>query len=209
MQLLYSHSVCVGLFISILIHKGFFSCVVWVCSLCLWNHIDLLLIFAVSNICRTGDTCLPFPRKSWQLSLIFSCRWFRSSTQPPMPWWTTWMFTLSQERPLTSTSNHTCKEQRLLELWSLFLFYLIFVFVCVCFCRCFGCFTMDVIASVAFATQVDSQNNVDDTFVRHAQMFFSFSFFRPIMLFFSQSNSFVLLFKCMNYDIWDIYIGHL
>ncbi|XP_023271261.1 thromboxane-A synthase [Seriola lalandi dorsalis] len=50
--------------------------------------------------------------------------------------------------------------------------------------RCFGCFTMDVIASVAFGTQVDSQNNPDDPFVRHAQMFFSFSFFRPIMLFF-------------------------
>ncbi|XP_019749657.1 thromboxane-A synthase [Hippocampus comes] len=50
--------------------------------------------------------------------------------------------------------------------------------------RCFGCFTMDVIGSVAFATQVDSQNHPDDPFVRHAQMFFSFSFFRPIMLFF-------------------------
>uniref|UniRef100_UPI0037E830C9 thromboxane-A synthase n=1 Tax=Semicossyphus pulcher TaxID=241346 RepID=UPI0037E830C9 len=50
--------------------------------------------------------------------------------------------------------------------------------------KCFGCFTMDVIASVAFATQVDSQNNPDDPFVSHAQMFFTFSFFRPIMLFF-------------------------
>ncbi|KAM6936896.1 thromboxane-A synthase [Xenentodon cancila] len=50
--------------------------------------------------------------------------------------------------------------------------------------RCFGCFTMDVIASVAFGTQVDSQNNPDDPFVRHAQMFFTFSFFRPLMLFF-------------------------
>lgn len=50
--------------------------------------------------------------------------------------------------------------------------------------KCFGCFTMDVIASVAFATQVDSQNNPDDPFVHHAQMFFSFSFFRPIMLVF-------------------------
>ncbi|KAL6107045.1 tbxas1 [Pungitius sinensis] len=50
--------------------------------------------------------------------------------------------------------------------------------------KCFGCFTMDVIASVAFGTQVDSQKNPDDPFVRHAQMFFSFSFFRPIMLFF-------------------------
>ncbi|CAJ1057151.1 thromboxane-A synthase [Xyrichtys novacula] len=50
--------------------------------------------------------------------------------------------------------------------------------------KCFGCFTMDVIASVAFGTQVDSQNNPDDPFVSHAQMFFTFSFFRPIMMFF-------------------------
>ncbi|XP_055011716.1 thromboxane-A synthase [Boleophthalmus pectinirostris] len=49
--------------------------------------------------------------------------------------------------------------------------------------KCFGCFTMDVIASVAFGTQVDSQNTPDDPFVRHAQLFFSFSFFRPIMFF--------------------------
>ncbi|XP_061106988.1 thromboxane-A synthase isoform X2 [Conger conger] len=47
--------------------------------------------------------------------------------------------------------------------------------------RCFGCFTMDVIASVAFGTQVDSQKNPDDPFVNHAQKFFSFTFFRPIM----------------------------
>lgn len=50
--------------------------------------------------------------------------------------------------------------------------------------RCFGCFTMDVIASVAFGTQVDSQKNPDDPFVHHAQAFFSFTFFRPIMLVF-------------------------
>uniref|UniRef100_A0A667YWN1 Thromboxane-A synthase n=1 Tax=Myripristis murdjan TaxID=586833 RepID=A0A667YWN1_9TELE len=50
--------------------------------------------------------------------------------------------------------------------------------------RCFGCFTMDVIASVAFGTQVDSQNNPDDPFVHHAQKFFSFNFFRPIFLLF-------------------------
>lgn len=52
---------------------------------------------------------------------------------------------------------------------------------------------MDVVASVAFATQVDSQNNSDDPFVRHAQLFFSFTFFRPIMLFFGQSRYFVML----------------
>ncbi|XP_037623470.1 thromboxane-A synthase [Sebastes umbrosus] len=57
--------------------------------------------------------------------------------------------------------------------------------------KCFGCFTMDVIASVAFATQVDTQNNPDDPFVRHAQAFFKFSFFRPIVLF---SIAFPLIF---------------
>ncbi|XP_072550855.1 thromboxane-A synthase isoform X2 [Salminus brasiliensis] len=50
--------------------------------------------------------------------------------------------------------------------------------------RCFGCFTMDVIASVAFGTQVDSQNDPDDPFVHHASKFFSFSLFRPIMVIF-------------------------
>lgn len=50
--------------------------------------------------------------------------------------------------------------------------------------KCFGCFTMDVIASVAFGTQVDSQNNPDDPFVHQASKFFAFSFFRPIMIFF-------------------------
>lgn len=49
--------------------------------------------------------------------------------------------------------------------------------------KCFGCFTMDVIASVAFGTQVDSQNNPDDPFVHHASKFFAFTFFRPIMIF--------------------------
>uniref|UniRef100_A0AAY4DNX4 Thromboxane-A synthase n=1 Tax=Denticeps clupeoides TaxID=299321 RepID=A0AAY4DNX4_9TELE len=50
--------------------------------------------------------------------------------------------------------------------------------------RCLGCFTMDVIASVAFGTQVDSQNNPDDPFVLHAAKFFSFSLFRPLIFLF-------------------------
>ncbi|XP_010881640.2 thromboxane-A synthase isoform X1 [Esox lucius] len=49
---------------------------------------------------------------------------------------------------------------------------------------CFGSFTMDVIASVAFGTQVDSQKDPNDPFVHHAQKFFSFSFFTPLMILF-------------------------
>lgn len=47
--------------------------------------------------------------------------------------------------------------------------------------RCFGCYSMDVIASVAFGMQVDSQRNPDDPFVRHAHLFFNFTFFRFAM----------------------------
>ncbi|XP_017274474.1 thromboxane-A synthase isoform X2 [Kryptolebias marmoratus] len=49
--------------------------------------------------------------------------------------------------------------------------------------KCFQCFTMDVIASVAFGTNLDSQNNPDDPFVHYAQMFFAMSFFKPLVLF--------------------------
>ncbi|XP_042191665.1 thromboxane-A synthase [Callorhinchus milii] len=47
--------------------------------------------------------------------------------------------------------------------------------------KCYGNFSMDAIASVAFGTQVDSQNNPEDPFVKHAKMFFDFSFFKPII----------------------------
>ncbi|XP_030221068.1 thromboxane-A synthase isoform X1 [Gadus morhua] len=50
------------------------------------------------------------------------------------------------------------------------------------FHRCSGCFTMDVIASVAFGTQLDSQSNPDDPFVHNGQKFFGFTFFKPIIL---------------------------
>ncbi|XP_029910174.1 thromboxane-A synthase-like [Myripristis murdjan] len=48
--------------------------------------------------------------------------------------------------------------------------------------RCFSCYTIDAIATVAFGTQLDSQNNPDDPFVRHAKTFFSLSFFQPLLL---------------------------
>ncbi|XP_071382422.1 thromboxane-A synthase-like [Centroberyx affinis] len=50
--------------------------------------------------------------------------------------------------------------------------------------RCFNCFTMDVTASVAFGTQLDSQKNPNHPFVHHAKMFMSFNFTKPIMLLF-------------------------
>lgn len=50
--------------------------------------------------------------------------------------------------------------------------------------QCLGCFTMDVIASVAFGTQVDSQKNPENPFVKHAKIFFSFTLFRPLLLVF-------------------------
>uniref|UniRef100_A0A3Q4HHL2 Thromboxane-A synthase n=1 Tax=Neolamprologus brichardi TaxID=32507 RepID=A0A3Q4HHL2_NEOBR len=50
--------------------------------------------------------------------------------------------------------------------------------------RYFGYFAMDVIASVAFATQVDSQNNPDDPLVQHAQMFFINDTFKSVLLLF-------------------------
>ncbi|XP_060734071.1 thromboxane-A synthase isoform X2 [Tachysurus vachellii] len=50
--------------------------------------------------------------------------------------------------------------------------------------RCFGCFTMDVIASVAFGMHVDSQNNPNDPFVHYASKFFAFSVFNPVMFIF-------------------------
>ncbi|XP_068595104.1 thromboxane-A synthase [Brachionichthys hirsutus] len=49
--------------------------------------------------------------------------------------------------------------------------------------KSFGFFTMDVIASVVFGVQVDSQDNPDDPFIRHSRMFFSFSFIGPIIMF--------------------------
>ncbi|XP_075795521.1 thromboxane-A synthase isoform X5 [Pelodiscus sinensis] len=48
--------------------------------------------------------------------------------------------------------------------------------------RSYGCFTLDVVASVAFGTQVDSQKNPDDVFVQNCKKFFQFSLLRPILI---------------------------
>ncbi|XP_043397566.1 thromboxane-A synthase isoform X3 [Chelonia mydas] len=48
--------------------------------------------------------------------------------------------------------------------------------------RSYGCFTLDVVASVAFGTHVDSQKNPDDTFVKNCKKFFEFSVLRPILI---------------------------
>lgn len=48
--------------------------------------------------------------------------------------------------------------------------------------RCYGCFTLDVVGSVAFGTQVDSQKNPDDPFVKNCKKFFEISLLRPILI---------------------------
>ncbi|XP_074839923.1 thromboxane-A synthase [Carettochelys insculpta] len=48
--------------------------------------------------------------------------------------------------------------------------------------RSYGCFTLDVVASVAFGIHVDSQTNPDDAFVKNCKKFFEFSVFRPILI---------------------------
>ncbi|XP_058153451.1 thromboxane-A synthase [Dasypus novemcinctus] len=48
--------------------------------------------------------------------------------------------------------------------------------------RCYCCYTTDVVASVAFGTQVDSWKSPEDPFVKHCRRFFKFSIPRPILV---------------------------
>uniref|UniRef100_A0A667Y076 Thromboxane-A synthase n=1 Tax=Myripristis murdjan TaxID=586833 RepID=A0A667Y076_9TELE len=48
--------------------------------------------------------------------------------------------------------------------------------------KCFNCFTMDVIATVAYGIQLDSQSNPDDRFVHFAKKYFIAPAFNPLML---------------------------
>ncbi|XP_008047339.1 thromboxane-A synthase [Carlito syrichta] len=48
--------------------------------------------------------------------------------------------------------------------------------------RCYCCYTTDVVASVAFGTEVDSQQTPEDLFVRHCRRFFKFCIPRPILV---------------------------
>ncbi|XP_004430754.1 PREDICTED: thromboxane-A synthase [Ceratotherium simum simum] len=48
--------------------------------------------------------------------------------------------------------------------------------------RCYCCYTTDVVASVAFGTQVDSQMAPEDPFAQHCKRFFAFSIPRPILV---------------------------
>lgn len=49
-------------------------------------------------------------------------------------------------------------------------------------CRCYNCFTLDVVGSVAFGTEVDSQKNPDDPFVKNCRTFFEMSLFKPLLI---------------------------
>ncbi|XP_023785690.1 thromboxane-A synthase [Cyanistes caeruleus] len=48
--------------------------------------------------------------------------------------------------------------------------------------RCYNCFTLDVVGSVAFGTEVDSQKNPDDPFVKNCRTFFEMSLFKPLFI---------------------------
>ncbi|XP_062989417.1 thromboxane-A synthase [Elgaria multicarinata webbii] len=48
--------------------------------------------------------------------------------------------------------------------------------------RNYGYFTLDVVASVAFGTNVDSQKNPNDTFVKNTKRFFELSLTGPILI---------------------------
>ncbi|XP_064145725.1 thromboxane-A synthase isoform X2 [Loxodonta africana] len=47
--------------------------------------------------------------------------------------------------------------------------------------RCYCCYTTDLVASVAFGTQLDSQETPEHPFVTHCRRFFEFSIPRPIL----------------------------
>lgn len=55
-------------------------------------------------------------------------------------------------------------------------------------CRCYNCFTLDVVGSVAFGTEVDSQKNPDDPFVKNCRTFFEMSLFKPLLILIREYN---------------------
>lgn len=48
--------------------------------------------------------------------------------------------------------------------------------------RCYSCYSTDVVASVAFSTQVDSRKAPEDPFVKYCRRFFAFGIPRPLLV---------------------------
>lgn len=55
--------------------------------------------------------------------------------------------------------------------------------------RCYSCYSTDVVASVAFGTQVDSQKTPEDPFVKYCRRFFAFCIPRPLLVLICTYNS--------------------
>ncbi|XP_062348464.1 thromboxane-A synthase isoform X1 [Cinclus cinclus] len=64
--------------------------------------------------------------------------------------------------------------------------------------RCYNCFTLDVVGSVAFGTEVDSQKNPDDPFVKNCRTFFEMSLFKPLLIL-------ILSFPCIMIPLLRIF----
>ena len=47
-----------------------------------------------------------------------------------------------------------------------------------------GAFSMDVVASVGFGLDIDSQNDVESDFVKHAKLSFDFRVDNPVLIIF-------------------------
>lgn len=61
---------------------------------------------------------------------------------------------------------------------------------------------MDVVGSVAFGTEVDSQKNPDDPFVKNCRTFFEMSLFKPLLILIREYS------LCLSTFLWSFHKSH-